>query len=100
MGYVGNINGPRKSEIVRKLGASYFGISDEELDKEIQIYLDEEYSGEIDPIQLDENKKPYLLFYGPEKIIQKFYLDSAGYKLTGKVKASINNEEREITLED
>ena len=42
MSYVGNLNRPKKSEIVSHLGPDYFGITVEQLEDEIQIYIDEE----------------------------------------------------------
>ena len=98
MGYVGNTRGPRKSEIVAKLGNEYFGISKQQLYDEVQLYLEEESRREIDPVRIDETGRQYLTFYAPEGKLQRFYLDEHGYKLTGKVKAIIDNEEKEITL--
>lgn len=89
MGYIGNTKGPRKSVIAKKLGAGYFGITDDELEDEIQIYKDEESLMEIDPVYLDKNRKPYLIFNAPGKKTQKYYLDEYGYKLKGKILAWI-----------
>lgn len=98
MGFVGNKNGPRKSEIVAKLGNHYFGISKTALAEEIEIYLEEERSGEVDPIHVDKNNRPYLNFIGPGKRTQKFYLEEHGYNLHGKTRAIINNQETEIEI--
>lgn len=98
MGFVGNKGGPRKSVIASQLGAAYFGISESELAEEIEIYIEEEYHGEIDPVRIDEEGRVYLIFYGPEKKLQNFYLDTAGYNLKGTIKAIINDEEKEIEL--
>lgn len=89
MGYIGNTKGPQKSVIVKKLGASYFGITDEDLEDEIQIYKDEEFLKEIDPVYLDKNRKPYLIFNAPRNKTQKYYLGEHGYKLKGKILAWI-----------
>jgi hypothetical protein len=99
MGYIGNLNGPKKSDILKELGCDYFGISDAELKIDIQLNKDEEfYDKVIDPVRLDELGKPYIYFYGPGKTLQRFYLEEHGYKLQGKVKAIINDEEKEIIL--
>ncbi|MFA7419575.1 MAG: hypothetical protein WCZ90_07800 [Melioribacteraceae bacterium] len=98
MGFVGNRKGPRKSEIVSKLGATYFGISGLELAKEIELYIEEERAGEIDPVRIDENGKIFLLFYNSNHELQRYYLDSNAFKSCKKIKAIVNNEEKEIKL--
>lgn len=85
MGFIGNQNGPRKSEIVLKLGYKYFGITPEELNEEINLYLEEENRGEVDPVYVDNNDKPYILFYAPTKRVQKFFLEEHGYFLEGNI---------------
>lgn len=70
MGFISNQNGPRKSEIVLKLGCEYFGITPEELSDEINSYIEEENRGKVDPVHVDENGKPYILFYATNKKVQ------------------------------
>jgi len=98
MGYVGNKQGPRKSLIVANLGPTYFGITAEQLKAEIQIYKDEEWHKEIDPVYIDENRRPYLLFNAPGNKTQRYYLDDHGYRLKGKVLALINGKETSVSL--
>jgi len=98
MGYVGNLKGPAKSEIVARLGKGYFGISELELAQELEVYFEEEGAGEIDPVHIDTNGKLFLIFYAPHNKIQRFYLDEYGYSLHGKVNAIINNKETEVEL--
>ena len=98
MGYVGNRNGPRKSIIVDNLGPSYFGITAKQLEDEIEIYKDEEWRGDIDPVYIDKDRRPYLLFNAPGNKTQKFYLDEYGYKLRGKVLALVKGKETWINL--
>lgn len=93
MSYVGNLNGPKKSEIVSHLGPDYFDITVEQLEDEIQIYIDEERQNEVDPVHIDDNGQPYLFFRAPRQQKQKFYLEKAGYKLYGQVKTFNKQEE-------
>jgi hypothetical protein len=60
MSFVGNREGPKKSEIVQKLGPDYFGISMEELEVEIQLYLDDEFNGIVDPVYVDKEGRHLL----------------------------------------
>lgn len=86
MAYVGNRNGPRESEIVARLGATYFGISPEELDAEIQLYRDDEEDDEVTPVRRDDDGRYYILFKAPEGGQQWFFLDEHGYTLEGDVR--------------
>jgi len=95
MSYVGNLNGPKKSEIVERLGAAYFGINQQELEDEINWYREEEMRGEIDPVHVDENGAPYIIFRAPGTKLQRFYLEKEGYKLHGDIK-TYTPEERQI----
>ncbi len=98
MGYLGNRNGPAKSEIVSRLGNAYFGISDLELAEEIEIYLEEEGNGEVDPVRIDDSGRLFIVFRAPGNKLQRFYLDEFGYKLTGRIRAIIDEKEKEIEL--
>ncbi len=53
MAFVGNKKGPRKSEIVQKLGPAYFGISAEAFEAEIELYREDESDGVVDPVYVD-----------------------------------------------
>lgn len=85
MSFVGNKNGPRKSEIVQKLGPEYFGISIAELAVEIQLYQDDEFNGVVDPVYVDKHGYHFIKFYAPNGGIQRFYLEENGYHLEGDV---------------
>ena len=74
MGFVGNVNGPRKSVVVAKLGHDYFSISSEELTLEMEDYKNDEFRGVVDPVYLDEHGRHYLRFYAPGGGTQRFYL--------------------------
>ena len=86
MSYVGNRQGPRKSDIVRRLGPGYFGISPEELDREIEFYLADESTGEVDPVCADRHGRYCLVFNAPAGGTQRFYLDENGYQLSGSIR--------------
>ena len=53
MSFVGSAKGPRKSEIVAKLGPGYFGISPEDWDRELEDCRDDEQRGIVDPVYVD-----------------------------------------------
>jgi hypothetical protein len=83
MGFVGSPTGPRKSGIVRKLGAGYFGISKVALETEIEVYRDEEFRGIVDPVYEDGGGRHYLIFRAPKGNTQRFYLEENGYHIEG-----------------
>lgn len=87
MAYVGNRRGPRESEIVRRLGAAYFGISEAALEDEIDNwYLPEEARGMITPVRRNKAGRYYIKFSAPGGGHQDFYLDEHGYSLEGDVR--------------
>ena len=85
MSFVGNRRGPRKSEIVQKLGPDYFGISMEELEVEIQLYRGDEFNGLVDPVYVDKDGRHFIKFNAPNGSIQRFYLEENGYYLEGSI---------------
>lgn len=85
MSFVGNRRGPRKSEIVQKLGPEYFGISMEELAVEIQLYRDDEFNGIVDPVYVDKYGRHFIKFKAPDGGIQRFYLEENGYHFEGDI---------------
>lgn len=96
MSFVGNRKGPRKSEIVQKLGPDYFGISMEELEAEIQLYRYDEYNDLVDPVNVDKEGRHFIKFYAPNNRKQKFYLEENGYYLEGSID-EIQEEDEEPT---
>jgi len=85
MSFVGNKDGPRKSEIVQKPGPDYFGISMEELETDIQLYRDDEYNGLAEPVYVDKDGRHFLAFYSPNGGTRRFYLEENGYHLEGQI---------------
>lgn len=85
MSFAGNRNGPRKSEIVQKLGPDYFGISMEKLEVEIQLYQADEFNGIVDPVYVDKNGRHFIIFKAPNDGTQRFYLEENGYYLEGSI---------------
>ena len=85
MSFVGSRSGPRKSEIVQKLGPDYFGISLEELQVEIQLYEDDEFNGLVDPVWVDSEGRHFVKFNSPNGGIQRFYLEENGYYIKGDI---------------
>ncbi len=85
MAFVGNRKGPRKSEIVQKLGPDYFGISMEELEAEIQLYRDDEFNDLVDPVYVDKEGCHFIVLNAPNGGVQRFYLEENGYHLKGSI---------------
>jgi phosphoglucomutase len=85
MSFVGSSKGPKKSDIVRKLGPNYFGISMEELEAEIQLYQDDEFNGLVDPVHVDKEGRHFIIFNAPNGGVQRFYLEENGYYVEGKI---------------
>lgn len=85
MSFVGNKKGPRKSEIVQDLGSEYFGISEEELAVEIQLYRDDEFDGIVDPVRVDKYGRHFIKFKAPHDGTQRFFLEENGYHLEGDI---------------
>lgn len=92
MSFIANQKGPRKSEIVQKLGPEYFGISMAELAVEVQLYRDDEFNGVVDPIYVDKDGRHFIEFNAPSGGTQRFYLEENGYYLEGEIE--------EIRVED
>ncbi|HUU18251.1 MAG TPA: hypothetical protein VMW72_13965 [Sedimentisphaerales bacterium] len=85
MSFVGNRRGPRKSEIVQKLGPDYFGISMDQLEAEIQLYRNDEFNGLFDPVYVDKEERHFIIFNAPNGGVQRFYLEENGYHLEGSI---------------
>lgn len=64
MAYLGNRKGPRESEIVQRLGNEYFGITPAQLASDIDMFEDSERRNEVQPVCLDEQGRPYVVFPG------------------------------------
>lgn len=94
MAFVGNINGPRESEIVEKLGPEYFGITWQKLENEIQWYKDTEQRKEVVPVHIDDEGEPCIIFSSPDKKGQRFYLKRVGYQLIGQIKTFTEEEQK------
>jgi len=85
MGFVGSRAGPKKSDIILRLGHAYFGISAEQLDEDLTCLLKEEARGEVDPVCVGKDGRRFIKFKAPGGGLQKFYLEENGYRLEGQV---------------
>ena len=85
MSFIGNLNGPKESEIIDKLGASYFGILSAKLEEEISHKRDAERRNEVVPIRIDNSGEPYIIFSSPDEKKRRFYLRTEGYNLRGRI---------------
>ncbi len=98
MSFLGNLNGPKESEIVEKLGPDYFGTTWKQLLIEISFFKDAENRREIVPVRIDDSGEPYILFSSPDGKGKKFYLQREGYLLHGSVLCR-NDKDEKIYLE-
>jgi hypothetical protein len=84
MAFIQSRKGPRKSVILASLGPEYFGITQEQLDLDVQLAAEDEAAGIIDQPNVEEGTgRLFLLFNAPGGGAQKFYLEEAGYRLLG-----------------
>ena len=65
---------------------NYFGITPEELEEEIEYYINQEINDVIDPVYKDKEGRYILIFDAPGGKRQKYYLQDYGYNLHGKLK--------------
>ena len=92
MAYLGNINGPRESLILVKLGYHYFGITPEQLSSDIEWHEYAERRGEIQPVHVDEEGKPYIIFSRPNNQTSRYYLEENSWVLEGDIKTIMPEE--------
>ncbi len=98
MSFLGNLNGPKESEIIEKLGPDFFGITWEQLENEISHNKYAESRNEVVPVRIDDTGEPYILFSSPDKKVQRFYLRKEGYKLRSTV-LCINEKGEKIYID-
>jgi hypothetical protein len=94
MAYLGNKNGPRESEIIDKLGPSYFGCSGAALEEDIAYHIDAEQREEVAKVHVDDSSHPYVLFSSAKaEGTQRFYLEEHGLRLEGDIKTFTEEEQ-------
>lgn len=93
MAYLGNLRGPRESEIVEKLGHDYFGITPAQLAYDIEMWQESERRSEVQPVHVDENGQPYVVLSRPKGAANRFYLEEHGYFLSGMITTATSKEE-------
>jgi len=86
MAFVGNKNGPRKSEIVSALGPQHLGISDEQLLRDIGDHEDDERRGVADAVFVNRQGRHFVKFNAPGGRTQRFYPERHGCVLAGEIK--------------
>jgi len=101
MSFVGNKEGPRKSEIILKLGSSYFGISGDALEEDLVDLQEDEAHGDIAPVYVDNEGRHFIIFKAPNGGTQKFYLEENGYYLEGSISTiPFNDNNNDIVPSD
>ena len=94
MAFIGNRTGPRESEIVDKLGCSYFGITPAQLEYDIELWQESERGRavEVRAVHVDENGQPYIYLTQANGVKGRFYLEEHGYYLRGSIKTFTEEE--------
>jgi len=85
MAFLGNLNGPRESEIVDRLGHEYFGISPLELTLDVEHFEHAEGRNEVQPVHVDELGRPYIMFSRRGHGSERCCPEDHGYALPGEV---------------
>jgi hypothetical protein len=73
------------SRIVERLGPDYFGITAEKLADEIELYMEDESDGIVDPVYRDKTGRRFIFFNAPGGKVQKYYLEEDGYHFEGDI---------------
>lgn len=92
MAYLGNEKGPRESEILNRLSSDFFGITPAQLESDIEWNEDAERRGEVQPVHVDEDGRPFIVYSRPKGKDVRFYLEDHGFKLEGKIKTFSEDE--------
>lgn len=93
MAYLGNKNGPRESDIINRLGYSYFGCSPAELEEDISYHHYAESRDDVMPVHVDENGRPYIELSSPRVgKIHRYILEEHGYMISGEIKTFAEEE--------
>ena len=95
MAYLGNKKGPKESRIIERLGRSFFGITPAQLASDIEMFEDSERRGEVQPVHVDENGRPYIVFSRPDNQTSRFYLEEHNWMLEGDI-LTHSKEEAEL----
>ncbi len=76
MSYIGRLNGPRKEDIMRRLGNEYFGVSPGELERNVEAEQALTEKGKVTPVYVDENSNPFAVFEkkaGDAALLRAYY---------------------------
>lgn len=93
MAYLGNRDGPRESDILDRMGFSFFGCSPVGLEEDISCHRFAEARGEVVPVHVDQAGRAYVLFSSPVAgKTTKYVLEEHGYNLRGNI-ATFSEEE-------
>jgi hypothetical protein len=90
--YLGNLNGPKESEIVQKLGHEYFGITPAQLAADVELWEESERDLTVVPVYLDEPGRPYILFSRKNFHTERYYLHENGWRLEGDIETKLESK--------
>jgi hypothetical protein len=93
MAYLGNRDGPRESDILDRMGFSFFGCSPIGLEEDISYHRFAEARGEVVPVHVDQTGRAYVVFSSPQPgKTTRYVLEEHGYSLMGNI-ATFSEEE-------
>lgn len=79
MAYLGNKNGPKKSDLFSHCEAAYFGISDIELAEAVDQYVTDEAAGEVVPVHRDAAGNFYITVNAPGDKTQRLIIPAEAF---------------------
>lgn len=86
MSYLGNLQGPRESQTINRLGANYFGCTQEGLESDISFHEESERRNEVVLVHIDKDGNAYVIFSSSDPDNpHHFYLEENGYSLFGEI---------------
>ena len=91
MAYLGNINGPRRSDVIDRLGHTFFGINPGDLQRDVEWEEDGERRGEIIPLHVDETGEAYIDL-STANGTKRYYLKANGHQLHGEIRTYTDDE--------
>jgi len=95
MAFVGNLEGPRESDIIDRLGSGYFGCSAAGLADDVSSHVLAEIRNEVAPVHVDDRGQPFIEFSSPDPLRpQRYYLEENGFFLEGEIKTFTEIEQQ------
>lgn len=98
MSYIGNLNGPKKSDLFSVQPPSFFGITAAELAEAVDEHITDEAAGEVAPVHVDGQGRFYLNVNGPAYQHHRMYIPADSFSGRIRVINDGDNCEKEIDI--